>query len=46
MDPKKMRSVEVFFLYATYFLAICVPLGMWKMAEILLLLIRFLYQVR
>lgn len=35
MDPKKMKSVEVFFLYVTYFLAICVPLGMWKMAEII-----------
>lgn len=34
LTPQKQRALEVFFLYTTYFLAICVPLGIWKMVEI------------
>lgn len=41
LTPKKMRALEVFFLYTTYFLAVCVPLGMWKMAEIIARIIGF-----
>lgn len=35
LTPKKIRALEVFFLYTTYFIAICIPFGVWKIAEIL-----------
>lgn len=35
LTPQKQRVLEVVFLYTTYFLAICIPFGMWKIGEIL-----------
>lgn len=42
LTPKKMRALEVFFLYTTYFMAICISFGVWKIAEIAWHLVSYL----